>query len=127
MRALEGVLAAVRIAVQDWRPMLARASEVAANLKANPPPLAADEIAEAIQFLQWIAADNFTLLGARDHTYADTGKVTISLTVAWHAQFSLDNGATWTDVDTVALTGPQTTHVLQVMQSRGVLVVPPRH
>jgi glutamate dehydrogenase len=52
--------------------MLARASEVAAELKANPPPLAADEIAEAIQFLQWIAADNFTLLGARDYTYADT-------------------------------------------------------
>ena len=52
--------------------MLARASEVAAELKANPPPLAADEIAEAIQFLQWIAADNFTLLGARDYAYADT-------------------------------------------------------
>jgi glutamate dehydrogenase len=72
LRALEEVLADVRGAVQDWRPMLARASEVAAELKANPPPLAADEIAEAIQFLQWIAADNFTLLGARDYAYADT-------------------------------------------------------
>ena len=72
VRALEAVLADVRVAVQDWRLMLARASEVAAELKANPPPLAADEIAEAIQFLQWIAADNFTLLGARDYTYADT-------------------------------------------------------
>jgi glutamate dehydrogenase len=70
--ALSEVLADVRVAVQDWRPMLARASEVAAELKANPPPLAADEIAEAIQFLQWIAADNFTLLGARDYAYADT-------------------------------------------------------
>ncbi len=70
--ALETVLGEVRIAVQDWRPMLARASEVAAELKANPPPLPADEIAEAIQFLQWIAADNFTLLGARDYTYTDT-------------------------------------------------------
>ena len=72
VRALEEVLADVRVAVQDWRSMLARASEVAAELKANPPPLAADEIAEAIQFLQWIAADNFTLLGARDYAYADT-------------------------------------------------------
>jgi glutamate dehydrogenase len=70
--ALAEVLADVRVAVQDWRPMLARASEVAAELKANPPPLAADEIAEAIQFLQWIAADNFTLLGARDYAYTDT-------------------------------------------------------
>ena len=70
--ALAELLADVRVAVQDWRPMLARASEVAAELKANPPPLAADEIAEAIQFLQWIAADNFTLLGARDYAYTDT-------------------------------------------------------
>ena len=51
-----------------WR----ASSEVAAELKANPPPLPADEIAEAIQFLQWIAADNFTLLGARDYAFTDT-------------------------------------------------------
>jgi glutamate dehydrogenase len=71
VRALEDVLADVRVAVEDWRPMLARASEVAAELKANPPPLPADEVAEAIQFLQWIAADNFTLLGARDYGFTD--------------------------------------------------------
>ena len=69
--ALEEVLADVRVAVADWRPMLARASDVAAELKANPPPLPAEEIAEAIQFLQWIAADNFTLLGVRDYGYTD--------------------------------------------------------
>jgi glutamate dehydrogenase len=71
VHALEAVLADVRVSVQDWRAMLARASEVATELKANPPPLPADEIAEAIQFLQWIAADNFTLLGARDYAYTD--------------------------------------------------------
>ena len=52
--------------------MLARLSEVTAELRAAPPPLPADEIAEAIQFLQWIAADNFTLLGARDYAYTDS-------------------------------------------------------
>jgi len=72
VRALEEVLADVRVAVQDWRPMLTRAQEVVAELKANPPPLPADEIAEAVQFLQWIAADNFTLLGARDYAYTDS-------------------------------------------------------
>ena len=72
VHALEAVLADVRTCVQDWRPMLARASEVAAELKANPPPLPADEVAEAVQFLQWIAADNFTLLGARDYAYTDS-------------------------------------------------------
>ena len=72
VHALADVLADVRVSVQDWRPMLARASEVTAELRANPPPLPADEIAEAIQFLQWIAADNFTLLGARDYAYTDS-------------------------------------------------------
>ena len=71
VRALEEVLVDVRVSVQDWRSILARANEVAAELKANPPPLPADEIAEAVQFLQWIAADNFTLLGARDYAYTD--------------------------------------------------------
>ena len=50
--------------------MLARVGEVVADLQTTPPPLPADEIAEAIQFLQWLAADNFTLLGARDYAYA---------------------------------------------------------
>ena len=59
------------------------------------------------------------------HTYRSTGPATITLTVAWHAEFSLDNGATWTAVDTVPLTGPETTHQLDVAQARGVLVPDP--
>jgi glutamate dehydrogenase len=66
--ALEAVMAEVRLAVQDWRPMLARVNAVVAGLKANPPPLPVDELAEAIQFLQWLLADNFTFLGLRDYT-----------------------------------------------------------
>jgi glutamate dehydrogenase len=72
VQALERVLADVRVCVQDWRPMLARVSEVIADLKANPPPLPVTDIAEAIQFLQWLVADNFTFLGVRE--YAFTGK-----------------------------------------------------
>src|SRR5665647_3247370 len=67
--ALEGVLGEVRLAVQDWRPMRDRVSAVVAELKTNPPPLPVDEIAEAIQFLQWLLADNFTLLGLRDYVF----------------------------------------------------------
>jgi len=69
MRALGGVLGEVRFAVQDWRPMLERVNAVVADLKTSPPPLPVDEIAEAIQFLQWLLADNFTFLGVRNYTF----------------------------------------------------------
>jgi glutamate dehydrogenase len=68
--AIDTVLAEVRLAVQDWRPMLERVNAIVADLKTNPPPLPVDEIAEAIQFLQWLLADNFTFLGLRDYTCA---------------------------------------------------------
>jgi len=67
---VEGILEAlaqVRLAVQDWRPMLSRVAEVVNELKNNPPPLPVDEIAEAIQFLDWLRANNFTFLGLRDY------------------------------------------------------------
>ncbi len=67
--ALEVVLKEVRLAVLDWRPMLERVNAIVADIKANPPPLPVDEIAEAIQFLQWLVADNFTFLGVRNYTF----------------------------------------------------------
>ena len=67
VKALEGVLQEVRLAVQDWRSMLEHVNGIVAELKTNPPPLPVDEIAEAIQFLQWLLADNFTFLGVRDY------------------------------------------------------------
>lgn len=67
VRAIENVLGEVQLAVQDWRPMLDRVNAVVAELKSNPPPLPVDEIAEAIQFLQWLLANNFTFLGLRDY------------------------------------------------------------
>src|SRR5487761_2719747 len=63
------VLGEVRLAVQDWRAMLERANRIVADLKTNPPPLPVDEIAEAIQFLQWLLADNFTFLGVRNYAF----------------------------------------------------------
>jgi glutamate dehydrogenase len=72
IHALEGILTDVRVCVQDWQPMLARARGVIADLRSNPPPLPVEEIAEAIQFLEWVAAENFTLLGARDYVFTDS-------------------------------------------------------
>ncbi len=71
VRALEEILAEVRVSVADWQPMLARIREVIADLRKNPPPLPAADVAEAVQFLEWLAADNFTLLGARDYDFAE--------------------------------------------------------
>jgi glutamate dehydrogenase len=69
VRALDHVLGEVRLAVQDWQPMLDRVNAAVADLKTNPPPLPVDEIAESIQFLQWLLADNFTFIGIRDYRF----------------------------------------------------------
>ncbi len=74
VQAIEQVLAQVRVCVQDWRAMLGRVANVIADLKANPPPIVVEEIAEAIQFLEWLLADNFTLLGLRDYVFAGKDK-----------------------------------------------------
>jgi glutamate dehydrogenase len=65
--ALDEVLAEVRRCVKDWQAMVARVRAAIGELKANPPPIPVDDIAEAIQFLEWLLADNFTLLGVRDY------------------------------------------------------------
>src|SRR6476659_3746773 len=67
VRRLEGVLGEVRVAVQDWKTMRERVDAIVTELKNNPPPLPVGEVAEAIQFLQWLLADNFTFLGLRDY------------------------------------------------------------
>lgn len=67
--ALANVVGEVRLAVADWRPMRARVQNIVTELKNNPPPLPVDELAEAIQFLQWLLDDNFTFLGVRDYAF----------------------------------------------------------
>ncbi|WP_426169766.1 NAD-glutamate dehydrogenase [Sandarakinorhabdus sp. DWP1-3-1] len=63
--ALEQVQADVAAAVTDWPPMLAALRGAIKALEANPPPVAPHRAAEATAFLDWLAADNFTLLGVR--------------------------------------------------------------
>ena len=67
--ALARVLADVRLCVQDWRPMMGCLGEIVAALKAKAPPLPADEVAEAIAFLEWLIAGNFTFLGIRHYEF----------------------------------------------------------
>ena len=65
--SLAQVLADVRAAVIDWQAVLALLRERIRALSDNPPPLAPHRTAEAMAFLEWLAADNFTLLGARHY------------------------------------------------------------
>src|SRR5258705_4979531 len=69
VQGIAQVLADVRVSVHDWRTMTKRVEEVIAGLKSNPPPLPAEEVAEAAAFLEWLIANNFTLLGVRKHCF----------------------------------------------------------
>ena len=73
--ALEQVLRDVRGCVADWRAMLGRVRETIAELKRQPPPFSVTEIAEAVDFLQWLVANNFTFLGIRDYAFTDGGRL----------------------------------------------------
>ena len=73
VQSIEQALADVRVSVEDWRPMLGRVREVIPDMRSNPPPLPVDEVAEAVQFLEWLTADNFTFLGVREYAFPSEG------------------------------------------------------
>ncbi|MHC5655427.1 NAD-glutamate dehydrogenase [Stappia sp. ICDLI1TA098] len=66
---LELVMHDVRAAVRDWAPMRERLHAAIATYKDSPPPVSVDELAEAIQFLEWVEGDNFILLGMREYYF----------------------------------------------------------
>jgi len=68
---LQHVLAQVRAATTDWKPMLARLDHAISDFRYIPIALDQESIAEAIAFLEWLRDDNFTFLGMREFTYAD--------------------------------------------------------
>ncbi|MQY07068.1 NAD-glutamate dehydrogenase [Actinomadura macrotermitis] len=72
---LQRVLNDVRVAVEDETKMRARAGEVAAQIREEPPPLPAAELAEGVELLDWLADGHFVFLGYRDYTLAEDGAV----------------------------------------------------
>jgi glutamate dehydrogenase len=71
---LQAVLNDVAAAVEDWRPMVNRSLELADRLAESPPPgLDPEEVSEAVAFLRWLAADNFTYLGYRSYSFHGAG------------------------------------------------------
>jgi glutamate dehydrogenase len=69
---LDGVrttLSDVRAAVADFQRMRQRMLECAGELEGAVTNAPAEEVAEAVALLRWLAADKFTFLGARDYKY----------------------------------------------------------
>jgi len=74
VRGAEAAFAQVRVAVRDWRAMQDRLKDAIAELKAHPPRVPAEELAESVAFLEWLGDNHFTLLGCRDYRFgADDG------------------------------------------------------
>ena len=69
-RGIQRVLDDVRAAVEDWPGMRERMLGVIDELKHTPPGLEPGAVAEAIAFLEWIAANHFTFLGYREYDIA---------------------------------------------------------
>ncbi|MBL0206714.1 MAG: NAD-glutamate dehydrogenase [Propionivibrio sp.] len=64
---LLSVLADVRVAVADWRPMLNRLSDVIRELETPPAGLSETEVDEGRVFLRWAYDHHFTFLGFREY------------------------------------------------------------
>ncbi|HEX4271414.1 MAG TPA: NAD-glutamate dehydrogenase domain-containing protein, partial [Rhizomicrobium sp.] len=58
------------LAVRDWKAMLARLKAAREDLERHPPQM---DIAEDLAFLDWLADNHFTFLGARDYVLGKDG------------------------------------------------------
>ena len=68
-RALLEILVDVRVSVADWRAMLKKLERAAESLGEARISVAADSVMEAKSFLNWLADDNFTLLGYASYDF----------------------------------------------------------
>ncbi|MBU2426742.1 MAG: NAD-glutamate dehydrogenase, partial [Gammaproteobacteria bacterium] len=64
---LDSVMQDVSLAVEDWRPTKAKLEQVITELPSHSGKASKEQIAETIEFLKWLAKDNFTLLGYRQY------------------------------------------------------------
>ena len=73
-KSLRETLDDVRVAVADWKPILAKVGLISEKLKKNPPPLDKAEIDEALALLQWMSDNHFTFLGYREFEFSVDSK-----------------------------------------------------
>ncbi|HVS77531.1 MAG TPA: NAD-glutamate dehydrogenase [Steroidobacteraceae bacterium] len=64
-RDIESTLTDVSLVVDDWPAMRQRVRAIVADLGRDPPPLPAEDVAEARQLLEWMEERHFVFLGYR--------------------------------------------------------------
>lgn len=69
---IQAILEDVRLAVTDFRAMLAKIDETVASLTVNPPPVDEEDASETIAFLRWMADDHFTFIGYKEYSFTGT-------------------------------------------------------
>ncbi len=70
--SLGQVLADVRAAVEDWAAIRQKVGETIDEMKGRSSGKAAEDLAEARDFLQWVHDDHFTFLGYREYGISGT-------------------------------------------------------
>jgi len=68
---LEQTMLDLQAIVADFLPMKEQLRRIVGELHSTPPPLPEEEVSEAIAFLEWLSANNFTFLGYREFEYTD--------------------------------------------------------
>ena len=77
---IEGVLADVRAAVEDWMPMRERMEMIIRELDQTPAGVPVEEAQEVREFLRWLHDNQFSFLGFRDYNFKiDKKKSSISV------------------------------------------------
>ncbi len=65
--SLADVLEDLRVVIDDFVNMKARAMELVQELELTPPPLPEEEVTEGKVFLQWLLQHNFTFMGYKEY------------------------------------------------------------
>jgi glutamate dehydrogenase len=67
-KELSSVIKDITLTVEDWKPMLGKLEQVIAEVKnTNSPTKNKTEKADALEFLTWVANNNFTIMGYRSY------------------------------------------------------------
>jgi glutamate dehydrogenase len=64
---ISSVLSEISLTVNDWQPILNKLRDVVSDIKQGKQPCSAAEKKSALDFLAWIADNNFTFMGYRSY------------------------------------------------------------